>query len=388
MITVIHLRDSPFVGGPEKQVLGQSVLLDKGRFEPVIVSFAKSGKNALTEAATAAGIRTECLTDGKLSMPRAVSDLRELLRRSPNPVVISSGFKADFTARSACSQEHVPWIAWFHGYTAETMRVRIYEALDLRALKHAQCVIALCERAASHLRARGLTNVTVVPNGIDAAAVRTAGDRKSFRSELGIGESELAVGVVSRLSVEKGIDLFINSASEVLRTHPSVKFPIIGDGPLRAALQRQAESLGIAGRVIFTGMREDAVCLMKALDVFVLPSHRENLPVALLEAMACGVSVVATDVGGVGEVLDGTPAEPIPPGSSRAITKAVSALLDDHILRRAHAAALLKRVGAFSFGAHVGMIEAILDGIHRRVAAPATRTEAACQSGGRPYRGD
>lgn len=361
MITVIHLRDSAFVGGPEKQILGQCKLLDRSRFSPRVVSFSTSGKNALTEAAASEGIPAACLPDGKLASPRAVLRFRSLLRESENPLVVTSGFKADVIAWLACGSQGVPWIAWFHGYTAFTCRVRLYETLDLRVLRGASCVMALCERTAAQLRRSGIVNVNVVPNGIDVVAVRSTGDRRSARHALGIGEHEVAIGTISRLSEEKGLDVFIECAAGLLRSCPNARFPIVGDGPLEADLRRQAERTGFGSRFIFTGFRKDAVALLKGFDVFVLPSRRENQPVALLEAMACGISVVATDVGGVGDILAGTPVAPVPPGSPGELTSAILMLVQDHNLRTEQQAAMLKRVKDFSFERHVEAAQAVYE---------------------------
>ena len=112
---------------------------------------------------------------------------------------------------------------------------------------------------------------------------------------------------------------------------------------------------------MFTGFREDATRLMKAMDVFVLPSLRENLPVALLEAMACGVSVVATDVGGVREVLQPAGVDPVAPGSSQPLARAVNALLDDPQLRARCAEALCARAGDFTFDKQVSLMESVIN---------------------------
>lgn len=363
MITVIHLRDSGFVGGPEKQILGQSRLLDRARFVPIILSFSASAKNALTEAALREGIEAECLPDGKIHARRALSRLRVLLRRSENPAVVSSGFRADFLARAACQAENMPWMAWFHGYTAATPRVRLYEAVDRRILRGARGVIALCGRTAASLRGFGMNNVIVVPNGIDAEAVRSEGDRKWARRELAMREGVPVIGTVSRLSKEKGIDILIRSAPDILRAFPSARFVIVGDGPLRSTLERKATDLGIVSNVTFTGHRTDAVALMKGFDIFTLPSLRENQPVALLEAMACGISAVATDVGGVGEMLSGTGVRPVPSASVRALTAALLRLLHDVGLRNAQASALLARAECFSFERHVKLIQDVYEDV-------------------------
>jgi len=366
MITVFHLRDSPFVGGPEKQILGQCARLDRSRFEPVIVSFAGTGSNAFMRAAADLGIRAASVYDGKLAFPAAVRQLRALTGRAGECVIISSGFKADLTA---CLLR-VPWIAWFHGHTACSPRVRFYEALDLLALRRADTTITVCESAARQLREIGLRRITVVPNAVDVDLIASHGTRHTARSELGIGDENdpsryptwrgPVVGTAARMSVEKGLGCFIDAAKTILASHPDTRFLLIGDGPLRAGLERRAERLGIASRFVFAGFRADAATLIKAMDVFVLPSLRENLPVALLEAMACGVSVAATDVGGVGEVLDGTGVAPIAPGSTRALAQAVIDLLDDPALRARNASALAIRAREFSFDRQVRLMEAAI----------------------------
>ena len=375
MRSVIHLRDSPFVGGPEKQILGQCARLDRSRIEPMIVSFDARGSLALTRAARQLGIRTESLPDGKLAFPNAVRQLRRIVTASGECVVVSSGFKADLTAWLACSRESVPWIVWFHGHTAATARVRVYEALDTIAAHRASTVIAVCEASARHLRESGLRNVVVVPNAIDASLIASDGSRETARGELGLGEEELVVGTAARLSVEKGIGHLIDAAPAVLAKHPTARFVIIGDGPLRGDLERRAQAQGVSDRCMFTGFRVDAVGLIKAFDVFVLPSLRENMPVALLEAMACGVSVVATDVGGVREVLEPAGIEPITPGSAQAITRAVGELLADPGRRAQCASAAANRAGEFSFERQVALVQdSVLRVAGAQVSGRASRT--------------
>jgi len=351
-VIVLHLRDSPFVGGPEKQILGQCARLDRFRFEPLVASFIRDKPNAFLQEAMALGMRTASLPDGKLSFVSAARRLRHIVRDVGNCVVVASGFKADFTAAIA----GVPWTAWFHGRTSATARVRLYEAADMAVLRRARAVIAVCERAALELRARGLPNVTVISNAVDIEHIESCGSRQSARAELGIGD-EPVVGTVSRLSPEKGIEYVIDAAPAILKKCTAARFVLIGDGPLGSTLRRRAKSLGLADRVIFAGHRSDAARLMKAMDVFVLPSVRENMPIALLEAMAAGVSVVATDVGGVGEVLSGTGVQPIAPRSPQAVAQAVTALLADPALRAAQAAALRARADDFSFALQVRLFE-------------------------------
>lgn len=355
-MTIIHLRDSPFVGGPEKQILGQCARLDRSLFDPLIVSFTVSEPNPFMRAASELGIQTASVPDGKITFSSAVKGLRAMLRENSNCIVISSGFKADLTAWLACRAESVPWVAWFHGYTAVTPQVRAYEALDTYAIRRARAVIAVCETAARKLRGLGLRNVISVPNAIDVDIISSHGTRQSARRELGIGDDELVVGTAARFSAEKGLEYFIDAAPWVFERHPDARFVLIGDGPLRCELERRSQKLQVSGRVLFTGFRDDVTWLLKSMDVFVLPSLMENLPVALLEAMACGASVVATGVGGVKEVIEPAGVQPIVPRSSDAIAHAINEYLDSPQLRARRSEALLARAREFSFDRQIEMM--------------------------------
>ena len=357
---IIHLRDSPFVGGPEKQILGQCARLIGSSYEPMVISFAGPNGNSLTQASRELGIPSRIVPDGKAAFPAAVCALRAILDEDSSAVVISSGFKADFTAMIACRSARVPWIAWFHGYTGVTSRVRLYEAVDIRVLHRARTVLAVCEAAAAKLRKLGLANTAVVPNAIDAGVVAAHGDRGSARLELGISHDDLVIGAASRFSPEKGLGYLLDAVPSVLGRYPNVRFVLIGDGPMREALERKCAEIGISNNVQFVGFRDDAVHLLKALDMFVLPSLRENVPVALLEAMACGLGVVATDVGGVREVLEPAGVEPVVPGSSLAIAEAIIGRLEHPDARIAESRLLQARAHDYSFDRQVSAVRAVV----------------------------
>ena len=123
------------------------------------------------------------------------------------------------------------------------------------------------------------------------------------RQELGISPNDLVVGSVGRLRKEKGYSVLIDSASIVKEHLPNVKFLIVGDGELWEPLHRKANRMGLAETVIFTGARQDVEIMYRLMDLFVLPSLWEGLPTVVLESMACGVPVVATDIPGTRELI-------------------------------------------------------------------------------------
>lgn len=149
--------------------------------------------------------------------------------------------------------------------------------------------------------------------------------------------NEILIGIAGRLVTGKGHDLFLQAAAQLARAAEStpLRFLVIGDGPQRAALQAQAETLGIADRVLFTGFRSDLPQVMAALDIFVLASPEpEVMPLVLMEAMAAARAVVAARVGGVPEIVeDGANGLLVPPGDADALAQALRRLTCDSPLR-------------------------------------------------------
>lgn len=128
-------------------------------------------------------------------------------------------------------------------------------------------------------------------------------DSGSKRRGLGVPEGAFLIGSVGRLTEQKGYSVLLDAASRIIPREPRAWFVIVGDGPLRDDLQSQAERLGIAEKVIFTGSRADVEEILVALDVFVSSSLWEGLPTVIMESMAAGIPVVATDVSGTRELI-------------------------------------------------------------------------------------
>jgi glycosyltransferase involved in cell wall biosynthesis len=145
--------------------------------------------------------------------------------------------------------------------------------------------------------------VEVIYNGVSSAQTVTETEIRQCKSELGIAGKSPILGVVGSLYPVKGHRFLIAAMPEILRRWPDVVLLVIGRGKLEASLEAQAEELGVGAHVRFLGLRQDVPRLLSALDVFVLPSLSEGLSLALLEAMAAGKPVVATEVGGNPEVV-------------------------------------------------------------------------------------
>jgi len=155
-------------------------------------------------------------------------------------------------------------------------------------------------------------------------------DKAKARKLFDIAADEKVVGLLARIEPIKGLDYFIEAARKVIDDVPGVKFIIVGEGSLRKQLEERIAALGLAQRFIFTGWREDIPEIISMLDILVLPSLNEAVGIVLIEAQAMGVPVVATQVGGIPEIVkDGQTGILVLPRDAQRLAKAMSELLTD-----------------------------------------------------------
>jgi len=192
------------------------------------------------------------------------------------------------------------------------------------------------------------TRVSVIHTGIEADRYGPdASARDRIRSEWGIEPATPLIVTVARLGYEKGLATLVEASAALAKRHPTAVTAIVGDGPMRAELADKIATAGFSGRVRLMGFRADVPDVLRAADVFCLPSDMEGLPNAILEACAAGLPVVATAVGGVPElVVDGETGLLVAPGRPDALADAIGRLLDDAPLARRLADAGRQRVAA------------------------------------------
>jgi glycosyltransferase involved in cell wall biosynthesis len=175
--------------------------------------------------------------------------------------------------------------------------------------------------------------IRTVSSGID---LRRFAVEPEVISPEGRASASLIVGTIARLIPAKGLPELLQAAVEIIRVSPTVQFVIVGDGPERMTLERQIIDLGLSAHVSLLGSQPDILRLLYTFDVFVLSSRSEGRPVVLMEAMAAGRPIVATRVGGVGELLTHNESGLlVPPGSIKDLTQALLTLLQDSDRRRA-----------------------------------------------------
>jgi glycosyltransferase involved in cell wall biosynthesis len=329
---ILHVATSPFFGGPERLMLGLAKSLPES-CRSVFALFADRGKSqSFRGQLLEHGLETITLTHDTPQLPAMVCELTSRLREWGTDVLCCHGYKADLVGLLAARRAGVPAIALSHGWTAETWKVRIYEAIDRACLRRMDRVVCVSQGQAEKVRRAGVRadRVVVVRNAIRAERFDHAdpADRLVLEAMFPRAPARI-VGSAGRLSHEKGFGVLVEAAAIVARSDPAVGFIHFGDGPLRDTIRRRIGELRLEGRVILAGFRDDLDRFLPHWDLSVLPSFTEGLPTVVLESYAAGVPVVATAVGGTPEaVADGVDGYLVPPGDPIALARRILGVLN------------------------------------------------------------
>ena len=372
MYRILHLTASPFLGGPERQLLGLSQALSD-RCETICASFAEGGAaRPFLDAASKAGLISIELGSNYPHFFAVRSELRELIGSKRTQILFTHGYKANIFGVIAARQLGIPVVSVSRGWTGHTWKVRMNERLDRLALRYANLVVGVSEAQSDKIRLSG------VPPG-KIVTIQNAIDRSRFGSQDPAGRVALTsliaapvkyiVGFAGRLSTEKGPDIFVRAAIETLGHRGDVGFVLFGDGPMKADILSLIERAGAGDHISLAGFQPNLDKLMPNLDVLALTSYTEGLPNAILEALAAGVPVVATSVGGVPEAIsDGENGLLVAPGDPTAVFESLHRVLSDASLRATLVAAGLRRVEReFTFEAQALRYETLI----RELAASA-----------------
>jgi glycosyltransferase involved in cell wall biosynthesis len=298
-------------------------------------------QNQFVAAALEAGVQVDLVDERFRFDPGVIARLRQIVEDRTPDIIQTHNVKSHFLMRASGLGRRFPWVAFHHGYTDTDLKMRAYNKLDRWSLPHADRVVTVSRAFATQLERKGVRadRIRVLHNSVSFekfdGVEAQSGD--SLRLRLGISPGERVVLAVGRLSREKGHSVLMLAFKILLKSRPaeSTRLVVVGDGPERRALLAAAESAGIADRVIFAGQVDDVRHYYKIADVMALPSYTEGSPNVLLEAMAAGVPIVATAVGGVPEIVtDGESALLTPAGDAPSLAAAISALLDDRELAR------------------------------------------------------
>lgn len=319
----LHQSDPTF---PAVEV--STVTFDRGRSEA-------PAENDFIAAARAAGIQLHVISERGRFDRRIVPALRKLVAEQEPDIVVTHSVKSHFVMFRSKLWQDLPWVAYHHGYTSTDLKMRFYNLFDRRSLPKADRVVTVCEAFANELATTKRVprdRISVLHNSIRPQPRASEEEVRALREKLGITSEQKTILSVGRLSKEKAQADLIQAFARLRETDPNLdaRLVIVGDGPERAHLEAEANSKDLADRIYFAGHVTNVQPFYALADLLANASHSEGSPYVLLEAMAAGVPIVATAVGGVPEMLsDGETALLVPPGNPERLAGAISHLLQD-----------------------------------------------------------
>jgi glycosyltransferase involved in cell wall biosynthesis len=302
-----------------------------------VVTFQRrAGPNAFITAAEDAGLGTHVLAERGRFDTGPLRQLRAIVAEVRPDIVQSHNVKSHLFVRWLGLHRRFPWVAFNHGYTATDLKDRIYNQVDRWTLPSAHRVVAVCEPFARRLERHGVPRerIRIQHNSVPPFAPPSAEAVARVRQAMGNPAVRLILAV-GRFSHEKGHSDLLRAASLLRRTGPhDWRIVLVGDGPESANLRSLTNSLGLENEVVFAGQQADVAPYYALAAILALPSHSEGSPNVVLEAMAAGVPVVATAVGGVPEILSHDQTGLITsPQDPQAMADGLRRLLDSESLR-------------------------------------------------------
>jgi glycosyltransferase involved in cell wall biosynthesis len=348
VIRVLALVEANTVHGPAKnllnfcrisQQLGGTHLVEMSLapFERPDSSGASNAPNEFLEEATQAGIPVHSVWEDFRFDPRVVGRLRRLVEQVDPHVIQTHHSKSHFLVRVSGVWKVRPWIGFHHGHTRSAFRLRIYQGLDHWSLRAPARVVTVSRAFAGQLAGFGVApgKITVIHNAVELGADRQkpAGEQLSEKKRrLGFAASECVVLSVGRLSIEKDFPNLVRAIAQLRALHPEIalRLVLLGEGSERYHIENVVRSAGLLGVVTMPGRVRDVSPYYEIADVMAISSLSEGSPNVLLEAMAAGVPVVGTAVGGIPEiVVDSEHAILVPPGDPSAMAQAIGLVLGD-----------------------------------------------------------
>lgn len=324
------------VGGGESHLLSLIQNLDKTVYEPVVLSFTEG---PMVDAIQQLGIPVYVIPTEKPFNLTVWQKIKQLLIKERIDVIHVHGTRAYTNVLWAAKATHVPIIYTVHGWSFHddlpklTKKLRV--ATEKWLVNQADTIISVSPSdQATGKQYFGRLDSTVINNGVDLERFNEANAFKNIRSEYGISNDVILLGFILRITKQKDPICMIEAFNRVLQEEPNVRLLMVGEGDLKEAAVRKVKELQIESYVYFDNFRQDVPDLLHAIDIYCLPSLWEGLPIGLLEAMAMGKAVVATQVNGTKEVIEhGENGILINPEDPEALAKAITMLIKNTELR-------------------------------------------------------
>jgi len=333
MIKVAHLISGrqETLSGADRVVLDLLKRINKNKFKCWLLCFEESRfKDLPLIAKKARNIKIDThlmQSRGKLDF-RCVRQISQFIQDNQIDILHCHGYKADIIGYLASRDLNIERVTTLHGWWyGRSIKLNLYRWLDHFTISKFDKVVTVSKPIKSLLIDAGFSfnKVVYIPNGVDFEQINKA-DGSRIKNIFNIKKDKVLAGTAWRLSKEKGYEYLLLAVKDI----PNLILLIIGEGPLKSKLIKLGKKLNIEDKVIFTGFRDDIYDLIASMDIFVLPSISEGLPLVLLEAMALQKPVIATCVGDIPDIIkDEKTGILVRPKKADELNKAIRKLLDN-----------------------------------------------------------
>jgi glycosyltransferase involved in cell wall biosynthesis len=331
------LAPAPF-GGLEQVV---TTLATEQRASGKSVQVVQLVENGADESTVSMRLKVAGVDVHTVSLPpRAyasqLSALRRLAKAVAPDVIHTHGYVPDVLGAALRSLNRGPrLVSTVHGFTGGDWKNRVYERLQQLAFRRFDAVVGVSRRLSDKLKEAGISaaRIHTIPNAW--RPLNLLADAIEARHTLGIPSDVFSIGWVGRVSHEKALDVLVNALPHVVDI--PFHLTVVGDGPMRESVSQSAARLDVAAQISWVGVVENAARLMRAFDVLVISSRSEGTPMNLLEAMSAGVPLLATNVGGIPDVVSDDQALLVPSNDPQALATGLRMIQRDRegAMRRA-----------------------------------------------------
>lgn len=337
---ILFLTHVTYIGGAEMFLLRFLKRIKKERFSPIV---ALPGEGNLAKRIRDMGIEVVIIKIGPYQRRnpfphiRSIFNVYRTIRDKKIDILHSATRPAQYYGAWAAKLAGIPNICHFF----DIIDWKDYMKFSNWSIRMADIVIAVSQAVRSCLIKGNILDkkIVLVHNGVDVVELNSNVNEGKFRRELNISKEDLLIGLVGRLVSEKGHRFFINAAANILKRIPGARFVIVGEEPSEKndeclytkELKSLCQKLKVGPNIIFTGFRKDVIEIISSLDILILAStFMDPLPTVVLEAMALGKPIIATNVGGVSEIVDDKiNGLLVPPENANVLSKAIVDLLSD-----------------------------------------------------------
>lgn len=324
---IIHLISSAGLFGAERVILQLAAAFKQQGHQPLVVAIENMHNSRLEviEEAHRLGLETHIIASrGRFDFD-AAGQLVDFIRENKIEIIHTHNYKANLLAFLAARKVRVPLVATLHGYIGEGWKLKVYEAFDRWLMRFFDKVVLVDVSLKKWFKGTPAF-LAVINNGIDTQEFKPSNKNTK--------DGEIVIGTVGRMSAEKGYGYLLEAFAEVVKVHSKARLLFVGDGALKESLKSQVSSLNMEDKVDFAGFQSDVKPFYEKMDIFVSSSLIEHFPMAVLEAMACGKAIVATDVGGTKDLIhNGKTGFLIKKASVKEMTEVFFALIKDAALR-------------------------------------------------------